>query len=65
MTYRVMHAKTGEILAEFNGPNQFDIAMQLADELAEGKDHREQYIVTQTVTVYETPTDDGGAHRRN
>jgi hypothetical protein len=59
MTYRVMSAKTGEIVAEFNGPNQFEIAMQLADDLAGKKDHRERYIVQQTVTVYETPCDNG------
>jgi hypothetical protein len=60
MTYRVMNAKTGEIVAEFNGPSQFELAMKLADDLAERKDHRERFIVTQTVTVYETPTDNHG-----
>jgi hypothetical protein len=67
MTYRVMNAKTGEIVAEFNGPSQFELAMKLADELAEGKSHRERYIITQTLTVYETPIIDnnnnyGGAN---
>lgn len=60
MTYRVVNAKTGEIVAEFNGPNQFDLAMRLADDLADTKDHRERFIVSQTVTVYETPIDNGG-----
>jgi hypothetical protein len=31
----------------------------LADDLAEKEDHRAMYIVQQTVTVYETPTDNG------
>jgi hypothetical protein len=60
MTYRVMKAKTGEIVGEFNGPNQFEYAMKLADDLADKNDHRVQFIVQQTVTVYETPTDNGG-----
>jgi len=64
MTYRVLAGKTGEIVAEFNGPGQFDLAMKLADDLAASKDHREQYIVQQTVTVYETPTDQGGANQK-
>jgi hypothetical protein len=62
MTYRVMNSKTGEIVAEFNGPNQFDLAMKLADDLADTNHHREQFIVSQTVTVYETPVDNNGGH---
>jgi hypothetical protein len=59
MTYRVMNGDTGEIVAEFNGPEQFELAMKLADELASDKNHKQQFIVQQTVTVYETPTDGG------
>jgi hypothetical protein len=54
MTYRVMNVKTGEIVAEFNGLEQFDLAMRLADDLADDKDHKERFIVSQTLTVYES-----------
>jgi hypothetical protein len=67
MTYRVLNVKTGEIVAEFNGVSQFEYAMRLADDLAQDAKHREQFVVTQTVTVYETPkinnNHEGGAHR--
>jgi hypothetical protein len=55
MSYRVVNAKTGEVRAEFNGIDQFNLAMKLADDLA--ADYQEQYIVIQSVTVYETATD--------
>jgi hypothetical protein len=64
MTYRVMNVKTGEIVAEFNGLEQFDLAMRLADDLADDKDHKERFIVSQTLTVYETPVDNGGDEMR-
>ena len=56
MTYRVVNAKTGEVMAEFNGVDQFNLAMKLADDLAEEKRYQEQFVVMQTVTVYETAT---------
>lgn len=55
MSYRVINAKTGEIVADFATVDHFSLAMNLADKLAEDKKHKEQFIVTQTVTVYETP----------
>ena len=55
MSYRVVNAKTGEVRAEFTGVDQFNLAMKLADDLA--ADYQEQYIVIQSVTVYETATD--------
>jgi hypothetical protein len=57
MSYRVVNAKTGEVRAEFNGVDQFNLAMKLADDLAEDGDYQERYIVIQSVTVYETATD--------
>jgi hypothetical protein len=60
MTYRVIAGKTGEIVADFGGgPDHFELAMRLADDLARRKQHKEQFIVTQTLVVYETPTDGG------
>jgi hypothetical protein len=58
MTFRVVNVSTGEIVAEF-GPQQFDFAAQLADKLAEDVQHREQIVVVQLVTVYETSIDQG------
>jgi hypothetical protein len=60
MTYRVVNAKTGEVMAEFNGVDQFNLAMKLADDLAEEKRYQEQFVVMQTVTVYETADREGG-----
>jgi hypothetical protein len=68
MSYRVINAKTGEIVADFATVDHFSLAMDLANKLAEDKLHREQFIVTQTVTVYETPlspSTKGGANGLN
>jgi hypothetical protein len=56
MRYRVVNATTGEVRAEFNGIDQFNLAMKLADDLAEDAGYQEQFIVIQSVTVYETAT---------
>jgi hypothetical protein len=53
----VKNARTGEIRGEF-GPFQFEIARQFADALAADSGHHEQYLVEQTITVYETPMDE-------
>lgn len=60
MSYRVVNVKTGETMGDFNGVDQFGLAMMLADDLARQKNYKEQFAVIQSITVYETAIDKGG-----
>jgi hypothetical protein len=54
MTYRVINVATGEVVAVLG---DLSIAMKFADRLAGESNFREQWAVTVTTTVYETPTE--------
>ena len=54
MAYRVLNAKTGEVVAEFTDA-QYMLALDLADKLAADKKHLEQFTVVQSIAIYETP----------
>ena len=53
MNYKVINETRGEVVGIF-GLNQFEIAKQLADTLAEDCQYQERFVVEETITVYET-----------
>jgi hypothetical protein len=51
MTFRVINLDTGEIAAELG---DYEVAVKLADKLAEDCEHRETWAVVELVTRYQT-----------
>lgn len=51
-TYRVINPGKQEIVAELG---DVDLAFKMADRLAEDSHWREQFVVVELVTIYQTP----------
>ena len=53
MRFHVVNTATEELIADF-ATDQFELAKQFANELAESSNHRDRFAVLQIAVVYKT-----------